>query len=84
MSQERRLSVPFLLAFLMVMLPLSQVDFSEELSQYEIKGIEVANSAANQLNLTEPHFVIFVDSVNFYDSVRPESVSVGFRHSCIV
>ena len=51
----------------------------------KFKEIEVANSATNQLNLTEPHFVkTFVDSVNFYDSVRPESVSVGFRHSCIV
>ena len=85
MPQGRKLSVPFLLAFLMVMLPLSQVDFSEKLSQYEIKEIEVANSATNQLNLTEPyHPKTFVDDAKFFDSVRAESVSVGFRSSCIV
>ena len=82
MTQVNRLSVPFLLAFLMVMLPLSQVDFSEELSQDVIQEIEVANSASNQLNLTEPyHPKTFVDDAKFFDSVRAESVSVGFRSS---
>ena len=56
MTQVNRLSVPFLLAFLMVMLPLSQVDFSEELNQDEIQKIEVANSATNQLNLNRTTF----------------------------
>ena len=80
MSQGRRLSVPFLLAFLMVMLPLSQVDFSDKIEVEEIVDIRINESLSNNLNLSEPYSIdTFVDSVIFYDSVRPESVSVGWK-----
>ena len=62
MSQGRSLSVPFLLAFLMVMLPLSQVDFSDEIEVDEIVDIRIKESQSNILNLSEPYSVdTFVD-----------------------
>ena len=69
----------------MVMLPLSQVDFSDEIEVDEIVDIRIKESPSNNLNLSEPYSVdTFVDQAIFYDSKRAESVSMGFKHSCIV
>ncbi len=85
MPQVNRLHVTLLLVFLMLTLPISSIDFSNEVEDVQIDNISTNKSPQNSVNITRSYYSqTFLDDAIFYDSIRPESVSVGYRHSCIV
>ena len=68
----------------MVMLPLSQVDFSDKIELEEIvdSGAEILSGMP--FDLQQQFTRTFIEDVNYFENKRPVDISIGYYHSCVV
>lgn len=78
-------AVALFLCFLMIFLPLTQIELSSDVESNQSHESITSSTITNSVYSGQSQFTAtFVDDASYFDNRRPVDLSIGLHHSCVV